>query len=68
MKNTLTKGYSAKLKLDEVKHLMKRGDITYDDAVAQAKPFLAILNAEMTRVSKEFGRKHYAVTFSKYMR
>ena len=35
----------------------------WEDLKEEAKPLLAILNQEGKRIAKEFGKKHYPITF-----
>ncbi len=58
----------AKIRLDEIKRLMKRGDISYDLAKCQAKEPLKILNSYMTKRAVDFGVSPRLVHFTGFMR
>ncbi len=66
MKPTI--GQQAKAKLDMIKNGYKIGQIGFDDAKQLAKEPLEILNQEMEKIAKKFGRKHKKVVFTSYMR
>ena len=63
-----TRGRKAKMRLDEIKSLYKLGKISHDDAKELAFEPLKTLNEEMTKLAKEFGRKHRIVEFTGFMR
>jgi hypothetical protein len=63
-----TRGRKAKAKLDEIKSLYKTGRISHDDAKKLASEPLKVLNEEMGRIAKEFGKKHRIVQFAGFMR
>jgi hypothetical protein len=63
-----TRGALAKIKLDEIKILLKTGKIDFDEAKEQAKEPLKALNEEMEKIAKAFGRKHYKIVFTSFMR
>lgn len=63
-----TKGYTAKLKLDEIKYLLKTGQIDYDEAKEKAKRPLEEMNEEIVRISKEHNMRPRKVSFAGYMR
>lgn len=60
--------HQAKQKLDEIKYLLKRGEITYDVAKEMAVEPLKEMNEKMEKIAKEFGRKAHKVTFAGFMR
>lgn len=68
MQNKITKGQMAKIKLDEIKILLKQGAIDYDKAKEMAIEPLKVLNEEMEKIAKKFGRKHKLVSFIGLMR
>lgn len=63
-----TRGGHAKARLDEIKSLLKTGELSFDDARELAKEPLQILNEEMEKIAKQFKRKHRKVVFTSYMR
>lgn len=58
----------AKNRLDEIKHLLKCGELSPTDAAEEAKLPLKQLNEGMRAVSQSYGFKHRNVTFAQYMR
>lgn len=63
-----TRGQQAKARLDMIKSGLKLGQLSFDDAKEMAKEPLAILNEEMEKLAKQFGRKHRKVVFTSFMR
>jgi len=63
-----TRGRKAKARLDEIKSLYKTGRVSYDEAKELAFEPLRVLNEEMRRIAKEFGRKHRRVQFVGFVR
>lgn len=68
MSEILTKGQEAKNRLDEIKYLLKVGEISYEEAILKAKSPLKQLNVEMERISDEHGFKHKTIGFIRFMR
>ncbi|OHA86999.1 MAG: hypothetical protein A3A96_03615 [Candidatus Zambryskibacteria bacterium RIFCSPLOWO2_01_FULL_39_39] len=68
VKNILREARLSKYRLDEIKSLMKVGDISYSQAVEMSKAPLNLLNKGMGIVAKRYGKKHKMVSFSAYMR
>ena len=64
----MTKGSTARNKLEEIKMLFKSGQIDYDQAKDMAKEPLKILNEEMEKIARKFGRVHKNVNFINFMR
>lgn len=54
--------------LNEVKILLKTGQISYDEARNKATPILSKLNSRGEKIAKEFGRRYSPVTFTGFMR
>lgn len=61
-------GTMAKDRLEEIKFLMKTGEISYEEAQKLAKEPLEAMNAGLERISKEFGERHRPITFLRFMR
>ena len=55
-------------RLEEIKYLLKRGELTREEAVREAELPLKMLNKEMRRISRMYGFHHRKVTFTQYMR
>jgi len=55
-------------KLEEIKILLKTGQIDYDQAEEMARASLLELNARMEVIAKKFNKKSRLVTFSGFMR
>jgi len=58
----------AKLKLDEIKFLLKTGQITYDDAQKQSQKPLELLNEGMAVIARQHGFKGRKTNFTSFMR
>lgn len=54
--------------LYEIKMKLLSGLITYDEAKAQAKPFINALNEKGRQIAKKHGRRFVETTFSQQMR
>jgi hypothetical protein len=57
-----------KQKLDEIKVLLKTGQISYEEAKKQAKPYLDKMNEKIIRISKEMGFSSKTISFAGFMR
>lgn len=55
-------------KLNEIKILLKTGQISYDDAKVQSKPYFNELNLGIKKVSKKFNKSPSLVSFINFMR
>ena len=64
----MTKGMQARDRLSEIHYLLKVGEIDRDTAEDMAKEPLRVLNEQMEKISKEFGKRHRKVTFTSFMR
>jgi len=58
----------ARLKLDEIKALLKTGRMSYDDAKKVAYKPLQLLNEGMAVIAREHGMKERKTGFGSYMR
>jgi hypothetical protein len=54
--------------LYEIKMKLLSGLITYDEAKAQAKPFINALNERCKQMAKKHGRRFVETTFSQQIR
>jgi hypothetical protein len=61
-------GKQARNRLEEIKYLLKRGEMTYEQAKLFAEEPLKILNGEMARLAKEHGVPAKRVGFTSFMR
>jgi hypothetical protein len=68
MSEILTKGQEAKNELEQIKYLLKVGELSYEGAILKAKTPLKQLNEEMERISNEHGYKHKTIGFTRFMR
>ena len=64
----ITPGQKAKIQLDAIKQEYNFCGLSYQNAKDMAKEHLRILNEEMEKISRKFGRKHKTVDFTSYMR
>jgi len=64
----MSKSHLAKIKLDEIKVLLKSGQITYSEAREMAVVPLKVLNEEMKKISAKYKRRHNEVSFAQFMR
>ena len=55
-------------RLNEIKILLKTGQISYEEAKMKAKPFISAMNEKIVRISKKFGKKPYLISFGGFMR
>lgn len=60
-------GWQLREKIEEVKYLLKRGEVSYDDARHRAEPIIAEMNARGERICKEAKRRWRPFTFSRLM-
>jgi hypothetical protein len=58
----------AKSKLDEIKVLLKTGQISYDEAKKVARRHLQLLNEGMAVISREHGMREQKISFGSFMR
>ena len=68
MKRNKKHGKNAKDKLEEIKYLLRVGEITYDEAKRLAIAPLRVLNGRMREISEEHGFKHRDITFQRFFR
>jgi histidinol dehydrogenase len=54
--------------LEEIKARMLAGEITPDEAKAEAQPIIDAINARGAEIAKEYGRKFKKLTFAYLMR
>jgi phosphoenolpyruvate synthase/pyruvate phosphate dikinase len=55
-------------KLNEIKVLLKSGQITYDEAKVMAEPYIDKANQKIALISKKFKRNPVLISFSSFMR
>jgi hypothetical protein len=55
-------------KLQEIKILLKSGQITYDYAKVMAGPYIEKVNQKIITISKKFKKTPSLVSFSSFMR
>jgi len=55
-------------KLQEIKVLLKSGQITYGEAKVMAESYIDIVNQKIVVISKKFKKTPSLVTFSSFMR
>lgn len=58
--------YRAKLQF--IKGKMLRGEISYDEAKAEANPIIKEMNERSAVIAKEFGQRHKPFSFNYLMR
>jgi cupin superfamily acireductone dioxygenase involved in methionine salvage len=54
--------------LETIKVLLNRGEISYDEAKAQAQPHIETLNKTVKEISREYGVTFKPLTFISVMR
>ena len=54
--------------LEIIKHLLKSGQMNYDDAKKEAEIPLRELNIKASKIAEKYGKKHYPFSFAKLMR
>lgn len=59
---------TARENLYRIKMLLVTGNITYEQAKEEAKPFIDELNEKGQEIAKKYGRKFVKTTFSQQMR
>lgn len=64
----VTRGNGARIELEQIKALLKTGQVDYSEAKKMAKPHLEVMNEELEKIAKEFGGKTRKVTFTGFMR
>ncbi len=55
-------------KLQEIKVLLKTGQITYDEAKEMAMPYIEKINQKIDDLSKKFKMSARTISFSSFMR
>jgi hypothetical protein len=54
--------------LEKIRSAFRSSRIEYDEAKRMAEPYLKVLNNEGYKVAQKFGKKHYTITFTSFMR
>ena len=55
-------------RLNEIKILLKTGQIDYDEARIKAQPILDLMNKKGEVIAKKFGKKYSKISFTGFMR
>lgn len=54
--------------IESIRHRMNSGELTYEQAQAEAQPIIDAMNARMAEISKEHGFKPKKLSFKYLMR
>lgn len=54
--------------IEDIRHRMNAGVLSYEDAQKEAKPIIDAMNERMAEISKEHGFKHKPLSFKYLMR